>query len=186
MLFNKNDKIANERIIYETRPNMILGCKKAILGIILLIIILSVASPVISYIGNMQVYLISYINVGLTHYTAIALFVIIFILILYIIWQLLSWYSISYTLTDRRIIVKKGLLNTKKSYMPYNTIQDINTSQNIIERLDGAGWKRDNYQLGIKITNPKNNYSIIITSMTEFVDIINDYNKLFHKFNGKY
>ena len=76
MLFNKNDKIANERIIYETRPNMILGCKKAILGIILLIIILSVASPVISYIGNMQVYLISYINVGLTHYTAIALFVL--------------------------------------------------------------------------------------------------------------
>lgn len=114
MLFNKNDKIANERIIYETRPNMILGCKKAILGIILLIIILSVASPIISYIGNMQVYLISYINVGLTHYAAIALFVIIFILILYIIWQLLSWYSISYTLTDRRIIVKKGLLNTKK------------------------------------------------------------------------
>ena len=174
MLFNKNDKIANERIIYETRPNMILGCKKAILGIILLIVILSVASPVISYIGNMQVYLISYINVGLTYYTAIALFVIIFILILYIIWQLLSWYSISYTLTDRRIIVKKGLLNTKKSYMPYNTIQDINTSQNIIERLLNIGTVSifsayDNNQMEIaNISSPGEVEEILFDEMNRF------------------
>lgn len=175
MLFGKkNDKIANEKTIYETRPNMLFGCKKAIFGVILLIIVLSIASPIISYIGNMQVYLISYINIGLTRYSAIALFLIILILIAYIIWQLLSWYSVSYTLTDRRIIVKKGLLNTKKSYMPYNTIQDINVSQNIIEKIVGIGTVAiysayDNNQMEIAdISNPGEVEDILFEQMNTF------------------
>ena len=44
MLFNKDDKITNEKTIYQTKPNMLLGCKKAIFGVILLIVVLSVAS----------------------------------------------------------------------------------------------------------------------------------------------
>ena len=39
MLFNKDDKITNEITIYQTKPNMLLGCKKAIFGVILLIVV---------------------------------------------------------------------------------------------------------------------------------------------------
>ncbi len=92
---------------------------------------------------------------------------------------MLEEYSINYEIYNLYSIIE--------NFSHHNLLNWIvKPFKNIIERIDGAGWKRDNYQLGIKITNPKNNYSIIVTYMTEFVDIINDYNKLFHKFNGKY
>ncbi len=118
MLFNRNDKITNEKTIYQTKPNMLLGCKKAIFGVILLVVVLSVASPIITFIGEMQVYLISYVKLSLTRYTAIALFVIILFIILYIIWQLINWYYMEYILTDSRIIIKSGVLYTKEKSKP--------------------------------------------------------------------
>ena len=137
MLFNKNNIKPNDRIIYQTKPNMLLGCKKAIYGIIFLIIILIVSPMIIKFIGDMQVYLISYIKLSLTRYAAIAFFVVIFIDIIYIIWQLIGWYSTEYLLTDSKIIIKSGVLTNKKNYMPFSTIQDINTSQSIFAGWDG-------------------------------------------------
>ena len=93
MLFDKNDDVRNERILYQTKPNMIFGCKKAIFGIVLLVIVFILSPMVIQFIGNMQVYLISYVNLSLTRYTAIAFFIIILFIILFIIWQLIGWYS---------------------------------------------------------------------------------------------
>ena len=98
MLFNKNDNRSNERILYKTKPNMILGCRKAVYGLVLLAIVLVVSPMLIQMIGEMQVYLISQIKLPLTRYAAIAVFVVIFVIIMYIIWQLLSWYSMEYTL----------------------------------------------------------------------------------------
>ena len=138
-MFNKNDDMPNERVLYKTKPNMIFGCKKAIYGVVLLAIVLMLSPMAIKFVGQMQVYLISRINLSLTRYTALVFFVVILIIILYIIWQLLGWYSKEYTLTDSRVIVKYGVLSSKKNYMPYATIQDINTSQSIIARLFGIG-----------------------------------------------
>lgn len=139
MLFDRNDDFLNDRIIYQAKPNIIFGCKKAIFGAILLVIVLMLSPMVIKFVGNMQEYLISRINLPLTRYTAIAFFVIILIIIIYIIWQLVGWYSREYILTESKIIIKSGVLSTKKNYMPYATIQDINTSQSIIARLFGVG-----------------------------------------------
>ena len=107
--------------------------------VILLIVVLSVASPIITFIGEMQVYLISYVKLSLTRYAAIALFVIILFIILYIIWQLINWYYMEYILTDSRIIIKSGVLYTKKNYMPYGTIQDVSTSQSIVAKILNVG-----------------------------------------------
>ena len=139
MLFDKNDNGANERIICQTKPSMILGCKKAVFGFILLAIILSVSPIIIRYIGEMQVYLISYVKLSLTRYAAIAIFVVIVVDMIYIIWQLVGWYSMDYILTDNRIIVKSGVISTKKNYMPYAAIQDINTSQSIFAKILNVG-----------------------------------------------
>jgi membrane protein YdbS with pleckstrin-like domain len=172
MLFDKSDARANERIIYKTKPNVILGCKKAILGIVLLIVILTVSPMVIRFIGEMQVYMISRIKLSLTSYAAIAFFVIILINVIYIIWQLIGWYSMEYTLTDTKILIKSGVISTKKNYMPYATIQDINTSQNILERLFNVGSvyvfsAYDNNQMELKnISNPSEVEEIIFSRMT--------------------
>ena len=171
MLFNKNDERTSERVLYKTKPNMFLGCKKAIYGVVLLVIVFMVSPMIIQFIGEMQVYLISQIRLPLTRYAAIAFFVVILIMILYIIWQLLKWYSLEYTLTDSRIIIKSGLLSTKKNYMPYTTIQDINTSQNIIARLFNVGTVSvfsayDNNLMSIEnVSNPSKVEDIIFSNM---------------------
>ena len=171
MLFNRNNNKSNERILYKTKPNMLFGCKKAIYGAVLLIIVLFTSPMIIKAIGKMQVYLISQIKLPLTRYAAIGFFVIILIIILYIIWQLISWYSLEYTLTDSRIIVKSGILSTKKTYMPYSTIQDVNTSQNIVARLFNIGSVAvfsayDNNLMELKnISNPSEAEEIIFSNM---------------------
>lgn len=171
MLFDKNDERANERVLYKTKPNMILGCKKAIFAVILLAIVFIVSPIVIQFIGEMQVYLISRIQLPLTRYAAIAFFVVILAIVVYIIWQLVGWYSLEYTLTDTRIMIKSGVLSTKKNYMPYTTIQDINTSQSIFARLFNVGTVSafsayDNNQISLdNISDPSKVEEIIFNHM---------------------
>lgn len=170
MLF-KNDERTNERVLYKTKPSMIFGCKKAIYGVVLLAIAFIVSPKVIEFVGDLQVYLISRIQLPLTRYTAIAFFVVILIIILYIIWQIIKWFSVEYTLTDTRIIIKSGILSTKKNYMPYTTIQDINTSQSIIAKLFNIGTVSafsayDNNQIKLEyIPNPSEAEDIIFSNM---------------------
>lgn len=171
MLFDKNDNRVNEIILYKTKPNMILGCKKAIYGVVLLGIVLYVSPLLIRFVGEMQVYMISYVKMSLTRYAAIAFFVVILIIAIYIIWQLVGWYSTEYALTDSRIIIKSGVLSTKKNYMPYATIQDINTSQSILARLFNVGSVSvfsayDNNQMVLEnISNPSKAEEIIFSNM---------------------
>ena len=171
-MFKKNDNKVNDRIIYQAKPNLILGCKKAIFGFILLIIVLSLSGYIIQFIGKMQVYLISYIKLSLTRYVAIAMFVVLLIIVLYIIWQIIGWYSKEYILTDSKIIVKSGVLITRKNYMPYSTIQDINTSQSIFARLVNIGSislysAYDNNHMSLEhISNPSKVEEIIFSKMT--------------------
>lgn len=140
MFFDKkNKKIANERTIYQSRPNMVLGCKKAIYGVILLVFLFWVSNPIKSFIADMQMYAISYIKFGLTGYTMLAIVLLMLVDLVYIIWQLLLWYSTQYTITNRRIISKRGILNSKKTYMPFRSIQDIDLSQSILERIFDIG-----------------------------------------------
>ena len=171
MLFDKNENRVNEIILYKTKPNMILGCKKAIYGVVLLGIVLYVSPLMIKFIGEMQVFMISQIKMPLTRYTAIGFFVIILIIAIYIIWQLVGWYSTEYTLTDSRIIIKSGVISTKKNYMPYATIQDINSSQSVFARLLNVGSVSvfsayDNNQMVLKnISNPSKAEEIIFSKM---------------------
>ena len=177
MFFDKQDGKTNDKIIYKTKPNMFLGCKKAILGVILLIIILSVSSYIIKFIGEMQVYLISSIKLPITRYVAIAFFMIILINIIYIIWQILRWYSTEYMLTDFKIIVKTGVISTKKNYMPYTTVQDLNTSQGIFARLFNVGSiyifsAYDNNHLELKnIFNPSEVEDIIFSKIMGYRNV---------------
>lgn len=174
MLFSKDDERTNERVLYKTKPNMILGCKKVIYGVVLLAIVFYISPRIIQFIGEMQVYLISRIQLPLTRYAAIAFFVVILAIIIYMIWQLLGWYSIEYTLTDTRIIIKSGVLSSKKNYMPYTTIQDVNTSQSIFARLLGVGTVStfsayDNNQIKLEnISQPSKVEDIIFSNMMNY------------------
>ena len=173
MLFDYEDRKFNDRIIYQTKPNILFGCKKAVYGVILLIIIIILSSMVIRFIGEMQVYLISYIKLPLTRYFSIMIFVAILIDIFYIIWQLIGWQSTEYFLTEFKIIIKTGVISTKKNYMPYTNIQDLNTSQSIFARLLNVGsiyvfsaYDNSNVELN-DIPNPSEVEDIIFSKIRE-------------------
>ncbi len=172
IMFNKKGNTTNERVIYQARPNMILGCKKAIFALILLIVVLSVSGLIIHYIGSMQVYLISYIKVSLTKYTAIGIFLIVLIIVIYIIFQIVGWYSKEYILSDLKITVKSGILFTNKNYMHYSAIQDVNTSQSFIARIFNVGSVSvysayDNNQISLDyISDPSKIEEIIFSNIS--------------------
>ena len=172
IMFNKKGNTTNERVIYQARPNMILGCKKAIFALILLIVVLSVSGSIIHYIGSMQVYLISHIKTSLTKYTAIGIFLIVLIIVIYIIFQIVKWYSKEYILSDSKITVKSGILFTNKDYMHYSAIQDVNTSQSIIARIFNVGSVSvysayDNNQISLDyISDPSKIEEIIFSNIS--------------------
>lgn len=170
MLFSNDDKVS-ERTLYTAKPNMFLGCKKAIYAFVLLVVVIFVSPILIQFIGEMQVYLISYVKLSLTRYAAIGFFVALLVIVLYIIWQLISWYSIEYVLTESKIIIKSGVLSTKRNYMPYAVVQDINTSQSFIAKIFNVGSislfsAYDNNIMELSnISNPSEVEEIIFSNM---------------------
>lgn len=85
--------------------------------------------------------------------------------------QLVGWYSIEYSLTDTKIIIQSGILSTKKNYMPYATIQDLNTSQSFLAKIFNVGTVSvfsayDNNQMELKnISRPSEVEEIIFSRM---------------------
>ncbi len=135
---DKNNE-SNEKILYETQPNIIVYSKGILIGMILLGFLFSLYTTGIQYIGNMQVYLIESSKLPMTRYFAIAIFVCIILVIVYIVFKLLAWTTVKYTITETRVIAEKGLLLHKKNYMPFNTIQDVDRSQSLFGRLFSVG-----------------------------------------------
>jgi hypothetical protein len=72
-------------------------------------------------------------------WTTYALFIVILILILWAAYDFLYWRQKKYTLTNHRIIVQRGIIKRKKSFIHYDKIQDIVVSQSLVDRLFSAG-----------------------------------------------
>ncbi len=171
-MFGKKDNKNNERIIYQAKANVVFGCKKVIYGIILLFVLLFLTGIIIKFIGEMQVYMISFVQLPLTRYVTIAMFVAMIAISIYIVWQAISWHSKEYILTESKIIIKSGVLVTHKNYMPFATIQDVSTSQSFLARMFNVGSisvynAYDNNQIFIEdINNPSEVEDIIFNKIT--------------------
>ena len=139
-MFGKDKKEEfHEKVLYETQPNIFVYSKGILISMFVLGFLFFLYSAGIRYIGNMNVYLIESTKMPLTSYFALAIFVLIMIVILYIILKLLIWTSIKYTITESRVIVEKGILLQKKNYMPFNTIQDVSRSQSLLGKIFSVG-----------------------------------------------
>ena len=139
-MFGKDKKEEyHEKVLYEAQPNIFVYSKGILISMFVLGFLFFLYSAGVSFIGNMNVYLIESTKVPLTRYFAIAIFIIIMIVIAYIIIQLLIWTSIKYTITESRVIVEKGILFQKKNYMPFNTIQDVSRSQSLLGKMFSVG-----------------------------------------------
>jgi len=171
-MFGKDKKEEfHEKILYEAQPNIFVYSKGILISMFVLGFLFFLYSAGIQYIGNMNVYLIESTKVPMTRYFAIAVFILIMIVLLYIILKLLIWTSIKYTITESRVIVEKGIILQKKNYMPFNTIQDVSRSQSLLGKIFSVGTitlysAYDGKDLELKdVSSPKKIEDIIFENM---------------------
>ncbi|WP_409197732.1 PH domain-containing protein [Methanobrevibacter acididurans] len=138
-MLKRDKRWSGEETLLVTRPNFFLSNKGIMIAVILLGVIFYVYTATIQFVANLTVNTINFVQWPLTEYTAIAFLVIGILIVLYILFELLSWSSYKYTITSGRIITESGVIRKDKSSMPYNTIQDVVISQGIVGRMIGIG-----------------------------------------------
>ncbi|WP_414468460.1 PH domain-containing protein [Methanobacterium sp. ACI-7] len=136
---NTNEIRSGERAIFETRPRFLMYLKSALIKFIIIILIIYLFSTIISLTALAQNFIINYVQIPLVQSVTVFLLLLILILILWIIWNLLSWKYTLYTLTNTRVISKKGIIRKNKSFIHYDKIQDIKVTQSLTERLFASG-----------------------------------------------
>lgn len=136
---NTKEIRSGEEVVFETRPRFLMYVKSALIKFIIILLIIYFFRTIISLTATIQNYIINYVQIPLVYAMTIILLLLIVILFLWIIWDLLSWKYTSYTITNTRVIARKGILRKNKSFIHFDKIQDIKVSQSITERIMASG-----------------------------------------------
>jgi uncharacterized membrane protein YdbT with pleckstrin-like domain len=136
---NRRNSSSEERVLFETRPRLIVRLKSAIFKFIIVLVLLYFFTTIIRYAEILQGSVSTLVKVPFVTGTTYGILIIIFLLLLWILWNILSWRSEEYKLTNQRVMIKTGVIRKNSVYMHYNKIQDIIISQSIIERITNSG-----------------------------------------------
>ncbi len=139
-MFNrKSNSNPGERVVFQTRPRFLANLKSTILKLIIILLIFYFFRSIMAVAISLQEYLVQMVQFPLIQATFYILILIMVISILSIILDVISWKRKKYQLTNQRVIIKKGLIRRKKSYIHYSKIQDIDVYQGIVDRMFSAG-----------------------------------------------
>jgi uncharacterized membrane protein YdbT with pleckstrin-like domain len=128
-----------ERVLFNTRPRFSQSVASAYFRIILLLLFLYFFNTIIAYLAIIQSTIATLGTIPFVEWSTDLLILIIALLFLSLIWTYLSWRSTCYILTNKRIMVKKGVISKQTVYMHFNKIQDISVSQGFSQRISSAG-----------------------------------------------
>jgi membrane protein YdbS with pleckstrin-like domain len=167
---NQRSSIPGEKVLFETRPRFIVSLKSAVFKFIIVFLLLYFFTTLINYAALLQGKVSSLVNLPFVEGTTDAIVIIILLLLIWILWNFISWRSKNYTLTNQRVMVKKGVIRKKTVYMHYNKIQDIIVSQSIMERVSYSG--------DIEIFGGHDNTSLILEDIPNPSEIENMINRM--------
>ncbi len=136
---NRRNSHPEERVLFETRPRLIVRLKSAIFKFIIVLVLLYFFTTIIRYAALLQGSVSTLVTVPFVTGTTYGVLIIILLLLMWILWNILSWRSENYKLTNQRVMVKTGVIRKNRVYMHYNKIQDIIISQSIMERISNSG-----------------------------------------------
>jgi uncharacterized membrane protein YdbT with pleckstrin-like domain len=136
---NRRNSHQGERVLFETIPRLIVRLKSAIFKFIIVLVLLYFFTTIVRYAALLQGSVSTLITVPLVTGTTYGVLIIILLLLVWILWNILSWRSENYKLTNQRVMVRSGVIRKNSVYMHYNKIQDIIISQSIIERITNSG-----------------------------------------------
>lgn len=136
---NRRNTHPGERVLFETRPRFIVSLKSAIFKFIIVLLLLYFFTTIIMYVALLQGRVNTLVSLPFVTGTTYGLVIIILLLLIWILWNILSWRSKHYTLTNQKVMIKTGVIRKKSVYMHYDKIQDIIVSQSIMERISYSG-----------------------------------------------
>ncbi len=136
---NRRNSNPRERVLFETRPRFIVSLSSAIYKFIIVLLLVYFFTTILRYVALLEGRVNSLVNLPLVTGTTYILTIIIFLLLIWILWNILSWRASYYTLTNQRVMVKTGIIRKKNVYMHYDKIQDIIVSQSLMERISYSG-----------------------------------------------
>lgn len=61
------------------------------------------------------------------------------LLLAFVVWPFLVWLTTTYTLTNRRLITRTGVLTRRGHDIPLNRISDVSYERGLVDRLLGCG-----------------------------------------------
>jgi len=61
------------------------------------------------------------------------------LLLTLVVWPFLKWLSATYTVTDRRLITRRGVFTRTGHDIPLNRISDVSYERDVVDRMLGCG-----------------------------------------------
>jgi len=136
---NNQPRHPGERILFKTRPRFISALESALFRFILLLLLLFFFTTLIAYAAVVQGKIAYLTTIPFVEWFTYGLILIIALLFLSILWSFLAWRFTCYILTDKRVMIKSGVISKQSVYMHYNKIQDIIVSQGVVQRVSNSG-----------------------------------------------
>ena len=146
-----------ERILFKTRPRFFQTLESAYLRLIVLLLLLYFFTTIITYFAVIQGRINSLTTIPFVEWSTDVLILFIALLFFSLIWTYLSWRSTYYILTNKRVMIKSGVISKKNVYMHFNKIQDITVTQGFVQRISSSG--------DIEIFGGRDKTSLILTNI---------------------
>jgi uncharacterized membrane protein YdbT with pleckstrin-like domain len=166
----KKSSHPGEKVVFETRPRFVIHLTSTLLKLLVIILLAFFFQAMLAAVAVVQNYLVSYIRLPLVEGVSFFLLILILVLFLWVILDLFSWRSTKYLLTDRRVMIKRGLIRKKTVYIHFNKVQDISISQSLFERIFQSG--------DIKIFGGHEHTQMLLENIPNPVEVDNMINRL--------
>jgi len=93
-----------------------------------------------------------------------------------VVWPTLDWLMASYTITNRRLITRNGILTRRGHDIPLSRISDVAYERDLIDRMLGCGT--------LVISDASTHGQVLIYDIPRVEETQRDLNQLLHRLHG--
>ncbi len=149
-----------EKIVVSTRTHP----KALILPILTLVVLLAAGVLIDVYVtDNSTALLVVWILVGA-------------LIAWRVVWPFLDWLTSSYTVTDRRLITRNGIITRRGHDIPLGRISDVAYERDLIDRALGCGT--------LVISDASTHGQVLIYDIPQVEETQRKLNELLHRLHG--
>jgi len=147
-----------ERIVLSTRTHV----KALLLPLLVLVVLLAIGVVV----GNL-------LDDKANGVPRLILWIVVLIGILwYVVWPTLNWLAATYTVTNRRLITRDGVLTRRGHDIPLTRISDVASERGVLDRMLGCGT--------LIVSDASTNGRVLLHDIPRVEDVQRELNELLH------